>query len=180
MILLARHGQTDDNAAGRLQGSRDSSLNDRGRREARELAAAASAEEIAALYTSGLRRARETAAIVGEIVGLEPRVDDRLAESRRGAWEGRRLDDIAREEPELWAAWRRAGPGFRFPGGESLAEHAERVAAALDAIRGGPLPALAICHGGTIRCAYAAGHPRGLDAFHEVEVPNAKLMRLPG
>ncbi|MFL5840211.1 MAG: histidine phosphatase family protein, partial [Thermoleophilaceae bacterium] len=73
MILLARHGQTDFNAAPvRIQGTLDPPLNDTGRAQARELAELVAAEEPRALYTSDMRRARETAAIVAERVGLEP------------------------------------------------------------------------------------------------------------
>ena len=181
MILLARHGETDDNVPPqRMQGWRDVSLNDRGREQAHELARAVRAEAPVALWTSHLARARETAEIVGAELGLELRVDERLAESRRGSWEGRLVDEIAREEPDAWAAWRRAGASFRFPGGgESLVEHLERVSAALDDVAAGPLPALVVCHGGTIRCAMARADPRGLDAFQDPEVPNAALMRLP-
>jgi len=180
VILLARHGETDDNIPPqRVQGSIDTPLNARGREQAQALAAAVRPHGVAALYSSHLVRARETGAIVAAELGLEPIVDERLAESRRGAWEGRLLEEIEREEPGLWTAWRRGGDHFRFPGGESLAEHAARVSDALDAVRRGPLPALCVCHGGTIRCAFALLHPRGLDAFHELEVPNAEPLELP-
>jgi probable phosphoglycerate mutase len=180
LILLARHGETDDNVPpARVQGRRDVPLNERGRAQARALAGAVAGEGVRAVWSSQLSRARETAALVAAELGLEPRVDDRLAESDRGSWEGRLIEDIEREEPELWAAWRRGGGSFRFPGGESLDEHMRRVAAALDEIRAGETPVLVVCHGGTIRCAFALTHPRGLDAFHELEVPHAELMRLP-
>ena len=180
MILLARHGETDDNMPPqRVQGWIDSPLNARGRAQARELAAAVEARGIAAVYSSHLARARETADIVAGELGLTVEVDERLAESRRGEWEGQLLEAIERDEPELWAAWRRGGAGFRFPGGESLAEHAERVAAALADVRRGALPALCVCHGGTIRCAFALTSPRGLDSFHELDVPNAHPLELP-
>jgi broad specificity phosphatase PhoE len=174
VILLARHGETDHNAAPqRVQGWIDIPLNDRGRAQARELADAVRGEPLAALYSSQLVRARETADIVAAELGLAVVVDERLAESNRGAWEGRLIAEIEQEEPERWAAWRRGGASFRFPGGESLQEHADRVGAALDDVRRGLLPALVVCHGGTIRCARALSDPRGLDAFHELEVPNA-------
>ena len=180
MILLARHGETDDNVPpARVQGWRDVPLNERGREQALSLATVVAAERPRVVWTSHLVRARETAEIVAAELGLEPRVDERLAESNRGAWEGRLLDDVRSGEPELWDAWRRAGAGFRFPGGESLEEHLRRVSGALDEIEAGELPALVVCHGGTIRCAFARAHPRGLDAFHELEVPNAELVRLP-
>jgi broad specificity phosphatase PhoE len=179
VIVLARHGETDDNVPPqRFMGSRDTPLNERGREQAHRLAATVADLGIAAVWTSGLLRARETAEIVGAALGLEPRVDARLAESHRGRWEGRLVTDIEREQPDGWAAWRRAGAAFRFPGGESLEEHQRRALAALDAVGEGPLPALVIAHGGTIRAIAAARHPRGLDAFHELAVPNATPLPL--
>jgi probable phosphoglycerate mutase len=180
VILLARHGETDDNVPPpRVQGWIDTPLNERGRAQARELADAVRGRGIAAIHSSHLARARETAEIVAGELGLAVVVDERLAESRRGRWEGRLLADIERDEPEPWAAWRRGGADFRFPDGESLAEHAERVALALEDVRRGPLPALCVCHGGTIRCAFALTNPRGLDSFHELDVPNATALELP-
>ena len=180
MILLARHGETDHNVPPpRVQGWIDTPLNDTGRAQARELAEAVRPHGIAAVYSSHLSRARETAEIVAEAIGTQATVDERFAESNRGTWEGRLLDEIAREEPELWAAWRRGGGDFRFPHGESLQEHADRVAAALHDVRGGDMPALIVCHGGTIRCAFALTNPRGLDSFHELDVPNAHVLELP-
>jgi broad specificity phosphatase PhoE len=180
MILLARHGETDDNRPPlRFQGRRDTPLNDTGRAQAAQLAQRVEGEGFRALYTSDLSRARETAEIVGRSIGLEPVVDARFAESDRGEWEGRLMDDVAAEDPERYAAWRRAGERFRFPGGESLREHMDRVIAALaDIAETGPLPALVVCHGGTIRVALCHADSRGLDAFHDPDVPNGTLVRL--
>lgn len=179
MIYLARHGETDDNARRVVQGWIDTPLNDCGRGQARNLAARAADLEIAAIWTSQLARATQTAEIVGEALSIEPRVDPRLAESQRGSWEGRTLEEIERSEPEGWEAWKRGGGDFRFPGGgESLAEHQARVLAAVDAVRAGPGPALVVAHGGTIRCAICANHPSGLAAFWSIPVPNAELIPL--
>ena len=121
MILLARHGETDDNVPPqRVQGWIDTPLNDRGRAQARELADAVRARASRPCTRATSSRARETAEIVARELGLEVIVDERLAESNRGDWEGRLLEEIEREEPERWAAWRRGGADFRFPGGESL------------------------------------------------------------
>jgi broad specificity phosphatase PhoE len=73
----------------------------------------------------------------------------------------------------------RGGAGFRFPGGESLQEHSDRVWAALQDIRAeGPLPALVVCHRGSIRAVLCRSDPRGLDAFHEYDVPNTGVVEL--
>jgi broad specificity phosphatase PhoE len=179
-ILLARHGETDDNIEPiRIQGRRDTPLNDTGRAQGAELAERVAGEGIASLWSSRLSRARETADIVGARLGLEPVIDDRLAEGDRGEREGRYWRDVAREDPELYAAWRRAGETFRFPGGESLREQMDRTLAALADIRAtGPLPALVVAHGGSIRVVRCSEDPRGLDAFHDWEVPNVAVVRL--
>jgi len=181
-LLLARHGQTDDNIEPiRAQGFRDTPLNELGREQARALAArvAESGLQLGSLWCSDLSRAAETARTVGDRIGLEPRPDPRLREGNRGDWEGRLFIDIARDDPEGYAAWMRAGADFRFPGGESLQEHADRVWAALEDIRvAGPLPALVICHRGSIRTVLCRQDPRGLAAFHEYDVPNTGLVAL--
>ena len=181
MILLARHGETEWNRDRRFQGQRDVPLSDTGREQAHVLAEQAAREErpIAALYTSPLSRAAETAKVVGERLGLAPRADDRLKEVDVGDWEGRLKDDVEAEDPEAWAAFRAAGDEFRFPGGESFAEQQERVVAALvDVTQAHELPALLVCHRGVVRCALAHTHRRGLETYHEWTVPNAELVRL--
>ena len=181
MILLARHGQTDFNAPPvRIQGSLDPPLNATAIAQAHELAELVAGEGLRALYASDMLRARQTAEIVGERVGLDPLVDARVRECDWGSWEGRLVDEIAREEPEQWQAWLAAGESFRFPDGESLAEHKARTSAALEDIARGELPALVICHGGTIRVALARRDPRGLEAYHEFHPRNGQLVRYEG
>jgi broad specificity phosphatase PhoE len=180
-VILARHGQTEDNLEPmRFQGFRDTALDDTGRRQAHELAERVAAGwEIAALWSSDLSRARETAEIVGARIGLTPRLDARLREGNRGRWEGHLFREIEAAEPELYAAWRRAGPDFRFPEGESLLEQQQRVSACLAEIRSaGELPALAVCHGGSIRVMLCLADPRGLAAFHTFKVPNTTLVEV--
>lgn len=181
MILLARHGETTYNAQRRFQGQNDVALNERGIEQARELAELAAAREprIVALSCSPLRRAAETARIVGERLGLQPREDARFKEVDTGDWTDRFKDDVAREEPQAWAAYLEAGDDFRFPGGESLLEQQERVIAGLvDVTQRGELPALVVCHRGVIRVARAHTDSRGLLAFHDIEVPNGSLVGL--
>ena len=179
MILLARHGETPYNAERRFQGQGDVPLNDRGIAQARELAQLAKAEPLAALYASPVRRARQTAEIVAEAVGLEPRFDPRFAEHDVGDWQDRLFDDVEAADPERWAQWQAAGAGWRFPGGESLGEQQERVVAGLvDVTQARDLPALVVCHRGVIRSALCHTRNENLDAFHEIPVPNGALIRL--
>jgi broad specificity phosphatase PhoE len=181
-ILLARHGETRDNVPPlRFQGFRDTPLNDTGRAQAHELAEkiAAEPEPIRSLWSSDLSRARETAEIVGARIGLSPRLDARLREANRGEWEGHLFPEIEESEPELYAAWMHPGPDWRFPGGESLQEQQDRVLAALNDIEAtGELPALVVCHGGSIRVVLCSRDPRGLAAFQEFKIPNVAVLKL--
>jgi len=179
MLYMARHGETVDNLPPlRFMGSRDSPLTDRGRLQAVALAAAAAELGVRSLFTSPQPRARETAEVVARRLGLSARADDRLRESSRGSWEGRLAEEIAREEPDRWEAWRRPVADFRFPGGESLGEHLARVRAALEDLGHAPAPVLAIAHGGTIRCALIETRSLGPESFHELRVPHAEIVPL--
>jgi broad specificity phosphatase PhoE len=177
-VLLARHGETDDNVPPlRFQGWRDTPLNETGRRQARQLARRVADLGIAALFTSDLSRARETAEIVGAELKLDLLIDPRLREGNRGQWEGRLFDDVAEAEPERLNAYLRAGAQWRFPGGESLQEQQDRVSACVEEIRhSAPAPALAVCHGGSIRVMLCRSDPRGLAAFHDFQVPNTAMV----
>lgn len=179
-VLLARHGETDDNRPPlRFQGWRDTPLNDTGRSQAHSLAAELTDRGIASIWSSDLSRARETAEIVGSHLGLSVRLDARLREGNRGRWEGRLFGDVATHEPELFERWEHAGRDWRFPGGESLREQLERVSACVEEVRSsGPLPALVVCHGGSIRVMLCLSDPRGLDAFHDYAIPNTGVFPL--
>jgi broad specificity phosphatase PhoE len=176
-VSLARHGQTEYNAARRFQGHLPVPLDARGREQAHELAAIAARRAWAALICSPLARARETAEIVGAAIGHHPIDDARFAETDCGDWTDLTFDAVQAAEPEKFAAYQRADPAFAFPGGESFAQQQLRVVEGIDAVRSGPLPALVVCHRGTIRLALAAVH--GDDALRSAEIPNASLVDLP-
>jgi probable phosphoglycerate mutase len=87
-FLLVRHGETDWNADGRLQGHTDRPLSDYGREQARQLADKLAGEGLAAIYASDLARARETAEIVAARLQLQVVLDPDLREKDWGNWEG--------------------------------------------------------------------------------------------
>jgi len=153
VILLVRHGETDDNKALVFQGQQCRGLNARGRAQAELLAARlAGAPRPAALYSSDLQRARETAAILGRALGLEATLDVDLRETYLGAWEGLSSAEIAVRFPEEHAAWR-AGRDIKRGGGETFAELGDRVTRAVDRIAaahvGGTV--LVVSHGAALK-----------------------------
>jgi broad specificity phosphatase PhoE len=175
-LLLARHGQTAENADGLILGRRDPPLSQLGHAQARALAAAAQQAGIAAIWTSPLRRARATAAIVSEVTGAPVSMLDGLAESDRGDWEGRPVAELRRTEPARFAAFEAASDGFGFPGGESLADQVTRTRRALDHVVTGPQPALVVAHVGTIRAAMLV---LGRRPPAEVDLAHAQIIELP-
>jgi broad specificity phosphatase PhoE len=175
-VYLARHGQTAYNLEGRFQGQLPVPLDDTGRKQGGELAERATAYGFAALWTSPLQRARETAEIVAQRVGLAPVEDPRLMETDAGEWTDRSFEDVRAEAPELFSAFLAGEPDFAFPGGESFAQQEVRVTAALDDVERGGLPALVICHGMVIRAALSARGGRWLS--HGERVPNGALVPL--
>jgi broad specificity phosphatase PhoE len=175
-VYLARHGQTTYNKEGRFQGQQQVPLDDLGRAQADELAEHAVAFDFAALWTSPLLRARETADAVAARTRLQPREDARLMETDAGDWTDHTFADVIAESPDLFAAFANADPDFAFPGGESFAEQELRVAEALDEIEAGELPALVVCHGMVIRAALSVRIGRWLP--YGQRVPNGAIVPL--
>jgi probable phosphoglycerate mutase len=141
-LLFARHGETDWNASGRLQGHTDRPLNAYGRRQAAELAERLREDPVDAVHASDLARARETAEIVGAALGLPVVLDPDLRERNWGTWEGLTPDERARVAFE----------------GEAPEAHRERIVCAVgriaDRYPGGRV--LVVTHGGSIRRIQAA------------------------
>ena len=131
---LVRHGQTDWNIQRRYQGHKDIPLNAGGREQARVLAAGLNGASFAAVYSSDLSRAMETAAILTEKHPLTIITDLRLREIAMGEWEGRTLTEISSEQPGSDGGLAYTEVHSRAPGGESLAEVAARVRAFADEI----------------------------------------------
>jgi broad specificity phosphatase PhoE len=154
-ILLARHGETDWNRDYRFQGHADPPLNDAGRAQAVDLSAALASEELAAVYSSPLRRAFETAEVVAAARALEPVAVEALREVDVGSWQGLTRAEVERRFPEQYARWLDHGQGW--DDGESYEEMGDRVVAALlelaEAHDGERI--LAVTHGGPIRAALA-------------------------
>jgi broad specificity phosphatase PhoE len=140
-ILLARHGETDWNRDGRFQGWADPPLNERGRAQARELAARLADDPFDAVYSSDLRRAHETALIVAGPHAVPVVADRGLREVDVGSWSG-----LTRQEID------ERFPGHERHDGETREAHSARVVSALERIasshRGERI--LVVSHGGSL------------------------------
>ena len=156
-ILLARHGEPDWNHENRFQGQteQDPPLNETGRAQAAALAQALAGEPLAAVYTSPLRRARETADVLAAPRGLEPVELDALCEVDVGSWAGLTREEVAARYPDQYHRWLNYEQGWED--GETYEEMGERVVAGLlelaSAHDGATI--LVVTHGGPIRATLA-------------------------
>lgn len=165
-LVLVRHGETDWNAQGRIQGQLDIPLNATGLAQAAAVGARLREQYFDAIYASDLERALQTARPVVAGGGREIRHDPRLRERHFGALQGLTGEEAQRLKPLVWEAYRARGPESDLGGGESLLVFARRVAdfigQVLEAHAGGKV--LLVSHGGVLDMAYrhAAGMPLGV------------------
>jgi probable phosphoglycerate mutase len=172
-VLLVRHGETEWNGAGRLQGRMDIALSAAGRSQIGELVPVLAAFAPPVVVTSSLRRTRESAGALGLRIA---RQDPRLDEAHLGGWEGEYSARLQRGDPEAYRAWR-CGE-LRPPGGESFGELTERVVAGVaeavrEAAAAGHGSVLLLTHGGPIRALLQ--HAVGLDPARAVPSHPASL-----
>jgi len=174
-FCLIRHGETDWNIEHRIQGQIDIPLNQRGREQAKAIAASLNGHRFAALYSSDLQRARDTAAFVAAPLGLEPRIEPGLRERHCGL-----LQTFTREEgkerfPEVFARYAVRDPDFNLGTGESLKMMQERVASTLErlAAKHAGESVLCITHGGILDIAYRLAKGVDLTVPRNFEIPNA-------
>ncbi len=184
-LYVIRHGQTDYNREGRLQGSRDIPLNALGRSQAagngKRLAALpgfdASAQDWVA---SPLSRTRQTMELVRENAGLDPRTyrtDDLLIELSFGDWEGLTMDEVERDHPGIdrerdQAKWEFCPPG---EGAESYEMLAKRIDRFLARVTG---PMVVVAHGGVIRALF--NRIGGIDGNTAamLDIPQDRILRI--
>ncbi|GAP20385.1 histidine phosphatase family protein [Leptolinea tardivitalis] len=179
-IWLVRHGQTDWNLEGRLQGQLDVPLNETGLKQAQSLAETLRGKPFSAIYSSDLMRARQTAEIIARVVNLPITFDKRLREISQGQVEGMLFSDVIQKFEGALADRTRNPVESRLPGGESVAELAERFRDCVDEISRQKYtrPVLLIAHGlaiATILCQ-ARGYPMETVYSHIQENATAEVI----
>jgi len=189
-VLLVRHGRTTANASGVLAGwTPGVGLDDIGRGQAEALAAriADAGLAISRIVSSPLQRCQETAVLVAAkaAAGIPVGSDDRLGEARYGAWTGRKLAELAKED--LWRVVQDQPSGARFPDGEdfpgeSMAamqaralELIREVDAEVEAAFGADAIWVAVSHGDVIKAILADAAGAHLDQFQRIQVDPASV-----
>ena len=178
-VLLVRHGLTP--TTGRLLPGRSSGLHlsEEGQRQAEAAAQrVAKLKSVAAIYSSPLERARETAGIIAKARNMAVRIERGLLEVDIGKWTGLPLKEAA-AKPE-WRAVQQHPSGFRFPGGESFTEMQARVTGALARIvaRHTGKIVVAVSHADPIKAAVAHAIGTPLDLFQRIVIGTASISAL--
>ena len=158
-LHLVRHGETDINASGRLQGITNSVLTRRGHAQARELAVASLTWDAVAVYSSPLQRAQGVASAIADLSGLSVTDEPRIIEMNMGDLEGVTIQEMRDGWPDLYQGWRRDASSVTMPGGECLGDVQRRAMAAVDEIDeryDADDTIIAVTHNFTIRCIVAA------------------------
>lgn len=168
-LYLVRHAATTLEA-GRCCGSLDVGLSDEGREQARLLAATLGSVELAALYTSPLQRAHQTADAIADRRNLVPKELPGLAEIDFGELEGRRFEEIAATHPDLYATWMSQPAEADFPAGERFAAFRRRVRETIADIR--------LAHEGEAIAIVAHGGPNRIVVADALAMPAHTLFRI--
>ncbi len=183
LIYMIRHGQTDWNAEGRLQGQKDIPLNALGQRQARQngvrLAELIGGAEDYDFVASPLWRARETMERLRSAMDRDPagyRTDERLKELSFGDWEGLTLAEISRADPERAEARMRGKWSFIPPGeaAESYEILSWRIGAWLQSVEG---PTICVAHGGVIRSLFRLIGNLAEDDAATAHIPQDRILR---
>jgi broad specificity phosphatase PhoE len=168
-LYLARHGESDWNAANRFQGHSDRPLTGLGRRQAEALAENLESQAaLTAIYSSPLARAFETASIVGARLGLQPTPVDDLREVDVGGWSGLSRGEVEATYPDAFRRWLDGGEGWED--GETYADMAARVLDAVRRIAGkhADEEVLVVSHGGPIRAIHAVAAGIDVHAYRRL------------
>lgn len=176
-VYLVRHGETKWNSLLRFQGQTDIPLSERGRQQATLLARRLAGEEFQSCYASDLSRAFETAEILAEAHGMAVQAIPALRELNFGAWEGLTIPEIKTLFSEEIKQWWESPLTTRIPGGETLAEMAERSTLAIKRIidTHSEGNVLVVSHGGAIRSIVGSVLGMNLNQYWRLKLDNASL-----
>lgn len=178
VVHLVRHGRTAWNSQRRVMGWLDEGVEPVARRDAEAVADALAGADVAAIVSSPLCRALQTAGPLANRVGIEPRLDDRVGELRVGPWEGLTEDEIGERWPDEWHRWRNEPHTLALEGRETLRELNARVAAVLDELAGSSAASGAVVvytHDAVVRAAIAWALRTGPEVYRHVEVANCSI-----
>ena len=133
-LYLLRHGQSEWNILNKVQGQQNTALTEKGIEQAQKAAIRLIKENIDVIYSSDLKRAYQTAEVIGDKLSLEVNTLCGIREMNFGTWEGLPIETIERDHLDHYKTWRTAPHEITFVDGENLAKVQERALAAVNKI----------------------------------------------
>lgn len=176
-IYLIRHGETEWNVSRKIQGHKDIPLTDTGIKQANLIADRLMSEDIDIIYSSDLKRAYDTAKIIGGKIGLEPNPRKEFREINFGIWEGLYNDKIGLEYGEEIYLWRKEPEKLKIEGGETLKEVQLRAMEELESVMNmnQDKNILIVSHGVTIKTMILGILDMNLFYFKNLTIDNVSL-----
>lgn len=179
-FYLVRHGEIVANVNKIYAGWSNEGLTARGVGQAEEAARKLADKEIGYIFCSPLRRAVQTAEIIGDHLRLPVAKDDSFKEFQYGDWAGRHEEEIARLYPADWQLWNSRPGDLLVEGRETLSHLQARVLAGMAQIRA-EYPAariLVVTHVAIIRVALLHTANKDLNQYKTIDVPNAEIFEV--
>jgi probable phosphoglycerate mutase len=179
-LCIIRHGETAWNAEHRVQGQLDIPLNDIGLKQAQAVGRALKGERFDAVYSSDLTRARQTAAPIAALLGMDLVLEKSLRERHYGIFERLTYAEVKVRYPEDYARFEAHDPEFAFRTGESLKDFSVRSISAISSIadRHPDQSILVFTHGGVLDQFYRHVTGTPLSTQRGFGIPNAGLNRV--
>jgi len=131
-LILVRHGQTSLNEKNVFRGRLDIPLNETGIQQANAIAKRLSTFNVKSIYSSPLKRALETAQVIGRKLNINTEIDDNLIDFNFGKWQGLTIEEVEKKFPELYESWLRSPHMIKIPDGEDLGLIRKRVSKVLN------------------------------------------------
>ena len=178
---FVRHGEIESNHRNIYAGWSEEGLTRKGRQEAAEAAKIVSNFNIDSIYTSPLRRAVQTAEIIGGFLKKQPILEESFKELKLGIWEGKNEKEIQRDFPDEWKIWDKRPTELGLEGRETLQELLERVLKGIEKIREKEVDGsvLVVTHVAIIRVLLLHSQGKDLNLYRAIPVPgNGKIFHL--
>jgi alpha-ribazole phosphatase/probable phosphoglycerate mutase len=179
-IYFTRHGLTESNKKNIYMGDSEEGLAPDGVIQAESLARSLQDLRLGSIFSSPMKRALETAKIIGDILDLPVEFVNELAEMRLGPWKGLTEEEVSRQYPEDYLLWNTRPADLVLPDRETLGEVQQRIIKAIDQIkeRSRNFPVLAVTHVTPIRSLIIYYQRLHINVYRTINIPNLSVFRL--
>lgn len=176
-LYLIRHGETEWNASSKVQGTTDTKLNEKGILQAELVAKKLAGENISALYTSSLTRAKQTAGKISEALKLEAKELHNFREICLGPWQGLTIDEIKENYSDHFKIYREKPSEFNMPGAETFLQVAERFCNAVNniVVDNQDKNIAVVSHGAAIKAAVISILGIDIEHYNKFRIDNASI-----